>query len=240
MTSADPPAQPGSGLSGRGSPDVERVGYTVQVVGPISPASTRGATPRPTAADQAWDAVVAFVTSAPEGTRLPPERAFAERLGVSRSTLRSAIARLELLGLVEVRHGSGIVVRRPDLSRQLALLFSAAGSGGELAVQALELRELVEPQLAAAAARRRAALPVTGTDEGAFHRALAAAGANELAGALVEALVGLCGETALPEALHAAQHGAVAAAIAVGDDRAAREAMALHLRSLRRAGSGRR
>jgi DNA-binding FadR family transcriptional regulator len=181
---------------------------------------------------------VAYVTAAPEGTRLPPERSFAERLGVSRSTLRAAIARLELLGLVEVRHGSGIVVRRPDLARQLGLLLTAAVTGADLAAQALELRALIEPSLAALAAKRRRQPPADG-DEAAFHRSLAEASGNHLAGALVAALVGLGTEPALPAPLHSAQHAAIAAAVEVGDVYAARDAMALHLRSLRRAAAGR-
>lgn len=44
------------------------------------------------------------------GTRLPPERALTARFGVSRMTLRQAIARLALEGLVEARQGSGTFV----------------------------------------------------------------------------------------------------------------------------------
>src|SRR5690606_30342949 len=171
---------------------------------------------KPTVADQAWAAVVAYVTAAPAGARLPPERAFAERLGVSRSTLRAAISRLEVLGLVEVRHGSGIVVRRPDPSRTLELVLSAVGDDAEVAAQALDLRTVIEPQLAAAAARHRRPLSPAPVDERGFHTDVAAASGNALAGALVAALVGLSGD-------------------AVGDVGSARDAMSLHLRSLRRA-----
>src|SRR4051794_959939 len=41
------------------------------------------------------------------GTRLPSERTLAERLGVGRSAVREAIKSLSLLGLLEVRQGSG-------------------------------------------------------------------------------------------------------------------------------------
>jgi GntR family transcriptional regulator, transcriptional repressor for pyruvate dehydrogenase complex len=41
------------------------------------------------------------------GTRLPPERQLAASLGVGRSTLREALAALDILGLLDVRPGSG-------------------------------------------------------------------------------------------------------------------------------------
>jgi GntR family transcriptional repressor for pyruvate dehydrogenase complex len=45
------------------------------------------------------------------GQRLPSERDLADQLGVSRPSVREAIAGLEVLGIVETRIGSGIVVR---------------------------------------------------------------------------------------------------------------------------------
>ena len=49
------------------------------------------------------------------GDKLPTEREIAERLGVSRATVRDALIMLELEGLVEVRKGSGIyLVQLPD------------------------------------------------------------------------------------------------------------------------------
>src|SRR6478609_7896904 len=41
------------------------------------------------------------------GTRLPPERSLATSLGVGRSTLREAMAALDVLGIIDVRPGSG-------------------------------------------------------------------------------------------------------------------------------------
>ncbi|GAB3480119.1 FCD domain-containing protein [Marinomonas epiphytica] len=49
------------------------------------------------------------------GDRLPPERDIAERLSVSRAVVREAIIMLELMGLVEVRKGSGVyLIAKPD------------------------------------------------------------------------------------------------------------------------------
>lgn len=51
----------------------------------------------------------------PPGSRLPPERELAQRFGTSRSTVREAVRRLESLGLLKARRGSGLEVQ--DLFR---------------------------------------------------------------------------------------------------------------------------
>jgi len=50
------------------------------------------------------------------GERLPPEKALAEQLGVSRNTIREALRLLEYAGLLELRKGSGggAFVRKGD------------------------------------------------------------------------------------------------------------------------------
>jgi len=45
------------------------------------------------------------------GTKLPPEREFAEQLGVSRTVLREAVRVLSAKGLLETTHGVGTTVR---------------------------------------------------------------------------------------------------------------------------------
>lgn len=47
------------------------------------------------------------------GDRIPGQRALAETLGVSRPAVREALARLETLGLVEVRPGAGVFLKAP-------------------------------------------------------------------------------------------------------------------------------
>ena len=48
------------------------------------------------------------------GDRLPAERELAEQLGVGRNSLREALKVLEAMGVVEIRHGSGIFLRKED------------------------------------------------------------------------------------------------------------------------------
>lgn len=51
----------------------------------------------------------------PPGSTLPPERELAEWLGVNRTSLRQGLARLQHMGLIEARQGSGNVVRDPSV-----------------------------------------------------------------------------------------------------------------------------
>jgi GntR family transcriptional repressor for pyruvate dehydrogenase complex len=86
------------------------------------------------------------------GDMLPPERELAERLQVSRGSLREAILALESMGLVEPRHGEGTVVRdlsaAPLVNQLSVMLVQKRALVGEL----LEFRLMVEPTLAARAA----------------------------------------------------------------------------------------
>ncbi len=56
------------------------------------------------------------------GTRLPPERELAERLGTNRNTLREALRTLEAENLVVARQGDGTIVRDWRRSGELDLL----------------------------------------------------------------------------------------------------------------------
>ena len=51
------------------------------------------------------------------GDLLPAERDLAERLGVSRATLAQALVALEVLGVIDVQHGTGaVLVYRPSIA----------------------------------------------------------------------------------------------------------------------------
>lgn len=80
------------------------------------------------------------------GQRLPGERDLAEEYGVSRPTIREAMIALEIRGLVEARHGSGLYVTLASPAETPAL---------ELDIGAFELMEariLFESETAALAA----------------------------------------------------------------------------------------
>ncbi len=89
-----------------------------------------------------------------EGARLPAERDLADRFGVSRPMVSQALRMLALMGLVDIRRGSGAyVLRRPQdmVTASVSLLLDLHGSVGELA----ELRLWLETLGATHAAQRR-------------------------------------------------------------------------------------
>lgn len=82
------------------------------------------------------------------GDRLPPERALAEELEAPRATVREALIVLEVDGLIEVRHASGIYVRDADPAAPLRRALPEGLSPFEM----LRARQIVESAIAAAAA----------------------------------------------------------------------------------------
>lgn len=86
---------------------------------------------------------------APHG-RLPPERALAETLGVSRPSVREALVALELEGLVEIRMGSGVYLcATPPVQSDAAL--SQAELGDSL-LDIMGARCVIEGAIAASVA----------------------------------------------------------------------------------------
>lgn len=201
------------------------------------------------AVQQAYDALLAFIEVAPEGSHLPAERGLATSLAVSRTTLRTAVDRLVRLGYLEVRHGAGIVVRRPStavLGGAFKDILMRVDAGAD---ELMELRRVLEPRLAALAARRRDPAEIESlrasaiSDPAAFYVGVARASGNRLAAELVSFLVSLT--PAVPDVVTATsqtenemwrgQRTAVVAAIAAGEAGAARDSLLAHLRALERA-----
>lgn len=80
------------------------------------------------------------------GERLESERRLAERLGVSRGSVREALKQLDQLGLLDIRHGGGARVRPlADASLDVVrhLLALEGGPGVELVTQLLDVHEIL-------------------------------------------------------------------------------------------------
>lgn len=91
------------------------------------------------------------------GDRLPAERVLAEMFGVSRTTVREGIKSLAEAGVLESRQGAGTFVRRLDAqgSAQRGSLIDAILSGEYTLEDVFEARKMLEPEIAALAARHR-------------------------------------------------------------------------------------
>jgi DNA-binding FadR family transcriptional regulator len=191
------------------------------------------------------------------GTRLPPERDLAERLSVSRVTLREAIRALQQSGYVESRRGryGGTIVKQvlPKLNKTAARRF-AKQTGADLE-DVLVLREVLE----VGAAERAAINRLYDTDvehltsclhdcehandpteyrrlDSRFHLAVAeVAGSPSLTAAVAKSRMRINGFLdAIPllerNIVHSeAQHAKIVAAIVAGNREAARRTMAEHL-----------
>jgi GntR family transcriptional repressor for pyruvate dehydrogenase complex len=190
------------------------------------------------------------------GDRLPAERDLARILGVGRSTVREAIRGLESLGILQTRAGEGTflsAVPATNTDILTARLFESWDSQRKL----FEVRQVIEPDLAALAARRATADQIAGMQKAlaeqeqlilqggtgiqadtAFHYLLAEAAGNELLLKIMDNLMGLLKETREtslqgdrpPQSLK--QHRAILSAIEARDADAAQRRMERHIRSM--------
>lgn len=96
--------------------------------------------PKGTAVSEVVKQLIGLLTTGElvPGSRLPPERHLAEKLGVGRSAVREALAALEILGIVSVRPGSGTYLR--DNTSELLPTTLSWG----LMLNAARTRELIE------------------------------------------------------------------------------------------------
>lgn len=87
------------------------------------------------------------------GDKLPSERELCDILKVSRTSVREALKALEMLGLVESRHGGGNYIKdnfENNLIEPLSIVFLLLGSNSR---DVLELRKIIEPETASIAAQ---------------------------------------------------------------------------------------
>jgi GntR family transcriptional repressor for pyruvate dehydrogenase complex len=81
------------------------------------------------------------------GDRLPSVRELAERFSVATPTMREALRLLEMSGNLDIRHGSGIYLRRPESRLMMTNPYAAELDGGTI-LNLLQARLLIEPPVA--------------------------------------------------------------------------------------------
>lgn len=87
------------------------------------------------------------------GDKLPSESELAGMFGVSRVTVRQALQKLNTMGLVETRLGSGTFVREVDAGSTMQELLPTAYLSSSLE-QIMEFRRIIDSESAGLAARR--------------------------------------------------------------------------------------
>lgn len=191
------------------------------------------------------------------GTRLPSERDLAEQFGVSRTVVREAVRTLAARGLLEVRTGSGTVVRHPTseaAAESMSRLLATHSHGLDYG-RVIEVRRVLEVEIAGLAAERRTDDDLATLDtiltqaedrlgdphtfvetDVSFHEALARATHNDLFLVILSSIalaminvrrLGLRVPGTPERAL--TYHRSIYAAVKQGDGAAARHAMSEHM-----------
>jgi DNA-binding FadR family transcriptional regulator len=190
------------------------------------------------------------------GDRLPREADLAERLGLSRNSLREAVKALSLIHVLDVRQGDGTYVTSLEPSVLLdAIGFVIDFHRDDTVLEFLEVRRILEPAATAMAAVRmtrdevaslRVLLAEVGKNPSVdelvandleFHRRIALGSGNQVLCSLIEGLSGptqrarmwrgLTQESAVARTL--AEHGAICAAIGAGQPEVARAWATVHV-----------
>jgi DNA-binding FadR family transcriptional regulator len=190
------------------------------------------------------------------GNRLPKEADLAERLGLSRNSLREAVRALSFIRVLDVRHGDGTYVT----SLQPEVLLDTVGfvldfHRDDSVLNLLEVRRILEPPATAMAAMRMtdkqlAALgalvdggtDITGVVENdlEFHRQIAIGSGNPALASLIDSLSaptrrarvwrGLTQEGAVSRTVD--QHRAIHRALVARDAELARSWATVHIAGL--------
>ncbi len=189
------------------------------------------------------------------GDRLPAERELAETFAVSRSVVREAIRALETLGVLEARPGEGTFVASSLSERANDPISSSLYQAWSMQRKLFEVREVIEPDLAALAARRATAEHIekmrailaeqeaqirqggTGVRQDTlFHYLLAEATGNEILLRIMDSLMDLLLKTREESLQHdkrparsLKQHRAMLRAIEARNPRAAERLMYQHI-----------
>lgn len=194
------------------------------------------------------------------GDRLPAERELAEQFGVSRTAVREAVKALREKGLVEIRPGRGTFITNgiQSVARQsLSMLMKFESAEGYTSLE--EVREILEPEIAALAATRVSDADITAMSEAVatmetaldnvdifveadleFHLALAEATRNPIIPILIDSIIDLLREQRKLTGLVSGglargqyHHKNILAAVVQRDPQTARQSMQAHLQQVR-------
>jgi GntR family transcriptional regulator, transcriptional repressor for pyruvate dehydrogenase complex len=195
-----------------------------------------------------------------EGEQLPAERELAQQFGVSRTAVREAVKTLREKGLVEAYAGRGTFVTiNTAHSIRLTLDRMLRGDASDGTAHLTEVREILEPEIAALAAQRADEDALSAMSESIgvmdtarqdpegfiegdldFHLALAEAASNPLILSLIDSIVGLLREQRMRTFYTAGgpergqyHHKRILQAVEHRDPQGARDAMRAHLRQVR-------
>jgi GntR family transcriptional repressor for pyruvate dehydrogenase complex len=195
-----------------------------------------------------------------DGDHLGSERELAERFGASRTAVREALKTLAQKGLVDMRPGRGtIVIDGTSRAMRHSLHLMMRVEHLHNPVNLVEVREILEPEIAALAAARATQEEIAALREAValmdralddadtyiatdndFHRTLAGATRNPLILALTDSIVGLLSEQRKlifsveggPQRGQA-HHKSLLDMVARRDADGARERMRAHMRQVR-------
>jgi GntR family transcriptional repressor for pyruvate dehydrogenase complex len=189
------------------------------------------------------------------GQRIPSERELAQALNIGRSGVREAIKSLNLLGLLEVRHGSGTYLSSSPSDLLPRVIEWGLLLGSRQTQDLLETRTFIEIDVAGLAAERRSEEDLARLQELLermrqasaevasyvaadieFHLTIADASGNDVMANLLRSIQSLLGVWA-SRVLHTAgetetslsMHVPIVTAIERQDVSGAREAMAAHM-----------
>ena len=95
------------------------------------------------------------------GDKLPGERSLSQMLGVGRSSVREAIRKLEVMGILEVRHSRGTFVAAPANETLVTFQPPAILQDRDQLQELFELRRIIEVAAADMAARKAQAEHLT-------------------------------------------------------------------------------
>ncbi|SDS52367.1 transcriptional regulator, GntR family [Streptomyces sp. TLI_053] len=161
--------------------------------------------------DEAIEKIKAMIVSGElgPGSRLPKEADLAERLGLSRNSLREAVKALSLIRVLDVRQGDGTYVTslEPNLLLE-SLGFVVDFHQDDTVLEFLEVRRILEPAASAMAARVMSDDDISGLrqvldslredatlqqlieNDLEFHRRIAAGSGNSVLCSLIDGLSG--------------------------------------------------